>query len=271
MKRISMVLVAVMAVTIMVFFSGCMGGTAEEKQKPAGENIQIKLMVSAAKSLTDVMGEVKDVYVAKNPEVEITLNFGSSGAMRQQIEQGADVDLFMPAALKDMTALKDKGLIIDDTIVNVLGNKLVMIVPNDSKAALTEFKDVTDVGIEKLALGDPASVPAGKYAVEVLTKIDLLSAVKDKIVYAKDVREVLTWVETGNADAGVVYATDAQISDKVKVVAVASEDSHSPIIYPAAVVGSSKKQDASKKFLVFLCSDDAKAVFEKYGYSFLAK
>lgn len=120
-------------------------------------------------------------------------------------------------------------------------------------------------------MGEPKSVPAGQYAEETLTKLNLLDSLKNKIVYAKDVKEVLTWVETGNADAGFVYATDAKASEKAEVAVVAPEDSHKPILYPAAVIKASKNVDAAKDFINYLYSDKTKAVFEKYGFTFITE
>jgi len=244
---------------------------APETQKPVEKTTPVALNLSIAKSLTEAMGDIQVLYAKKNPDVKLTFNFGSSGSMRSQIEQGADVDLFMSASMKDINEMKDKGLLVDSTIKKLLGNKLVLVVPSDSKLPLKAFEDVTKADVKKLAIGDPASVPAGKYAEETLTKLNVLDSVKSKIIYGKDVREVLTWVATGNVEAGIVYSTEAMTSKKVKVIATASEDSHSPIIYPASVIKASKNQDAAKAFLDYLSSDEASAIFEKYGYILLKK
>lgn len=229
------------------------------------------ITVSAAASLKDAMDEVKANYAKENPNVTVTINYGASGALEQQIEQGADVDVFISAATKQIEQLKAKGLTMDDTTKNLLGNKLVLIVPKDSKVNITDFAGVTQNGIAKLALGEAKSVPAGQYAEEVFKKLNILDQTKTKAVYGKDVKEVLTWVATGNADAGVVYETDAKTSDKVKVVAVAADGTHTPIVYPATVIKSSKNGDAAKAFMAYLSGAQAKAVFEKYGFTVLAK
>lgn len=231
----------------------------------------VSLTVSAAASLKSAMEEMKGNYVAANPNVTLTINYGASGALEQQIEQGADVDLFMSAATKQIDQLKAKGLNLDDTTKNLLGNKLVLIVPAASTVDLKDFSGVTSPSITKLALGEPASVPAGQYAAEVFTKLNILDSIKSKVVYGQDVTTVLNWVATGNADAGVVYATDAKTSNQVKVIAIAGEDTHTPIVYPATIIKASKNQDAAKAFLTYLSSDQAKSVFEKYGFTVLAK
>lgn len=226
-----------------------------------------ELTISAAASLTDVMAEIKTLYLAAKPNTQLTINLGSSGALKQQIEQGADVDVFFSASTAYMTALKDNGILDNSTIKNLLINNVVLIAPKDSKVSIKSFSDVTDSAISKIALGEPKTVPAGQYAEQVFTYLNILDKVKEKAVYGKDVREVLTWVETGNVDIGVVYSTDAKVSKKVTVIATATEQSHKPIIYPVAVVKTTKNSDASKDFLNFLTTDSAKAVFMKYGFS----
>lgn len=228
-------------------------------------NKTVTLTISAAASLKDSMDEIKRIYESKQTNVKLSINYGASGTLQQQIEQGADVDVFMSAAAAQMNALESKDLIVKDTRKNLLQNDVVLIVPEDN-STITSFNDLTTDKVKKLALGEPKSVPAGQYAQEVFTKLNMLDKVKGKAVYANDVTEVLNWVETGNADAGVVYSTDAKSSGKVKVVAAAPSDSHAPVIYPAAIIKSSKNMDAAKDFMNFLTDDSAKAVFEKYGF-----
>lgn len=230
----------------------------------------VELLVSAAASLKDSLAEIKTAYEGKNSNVKLTFTFGASGALQQQIENGAQVDVFISAATKQMDALKDKGLLLDETRREFLQNEVVLIVPKDS-TAVTAFKDLTSDKAKHIGLGEPKGVPVGQYAEEVLTKLQLLDKIKDKVVYGNDVKEVLTWVETGNADAGIVYSTDAKVSDKVKVAASAPKDSHKAVLYPAAVIKSSKNADAAKAFTEFLYSNEAKPVFEKYGFIFIDK
>lgn len=246
----------------MIITAGC---TAKNSTVP------VSLTVSAAKSLTDVLAEISTGYADENPEVTLVFNFGGSGALRQQIEQGAEADLYIPASLRDMELLQSKGLLNDATVRNILGNELVLIVPADSELPVADFRDVTEPAVKSLAIGEPASVPAGKYAQEVFTAIGVWEPVKERIVYAKDVRTVLAWVETGNAEAGVVYLSDALGSDQVKIAATAPKASHTPIIYPGAVLKASKASEAAEGFLDYLGSEEAKAVFEKHGYTGLEK
>lgn len=266
MKKVKVFLAALLSMIMICSLAAC-----SKKDASTTAPQKVNLTVSAAASLKDAMEEVKASYAKENPNVTVTINFGASGTLEQQIEQGADVDVFVSAATKQIDQLKAKGLTMDDTTKNVLGNKLVLIVPSDSKANITDFAGVTGDGIKKLALGEAKSVPAGQYAQEVFTKLNILDQIKGKAVYGKDVKEVLTWVATGNADAGVVYETDAKTSDKVKVVAVAADGTHTPIVYPATVIKTTKNTDAAKAFLAYLSAPQAKAVFEKYGFTVLAK
>ena len=218
------------------------------------------------------MGEIKTLYKKEKPNVTINYNFGASGALQQQIEQGASADLFFSAATKQMDALQKKGLILDDTKVNLLGNSVVLVVKSDSTLGISDFKDLANDKIKKIALGEPKTVPVGQYSEEIFTSLSILDKIKAKAVYGKDVKEVLTWVETGNVDAGVVYGTDAKASKKVKVVAVAGKNLYkTPVVYPVAVIKASKNVDDTKTFLKFLSSDKAKEVFVKYGFDFLLK
>ncbi|HEY9597967.1 MAG TPA: molybdate ABC transporter substrate-binding protein, partial [Cyanophyceae cyanobacterium] len=226
----------------------------------------INLTISAASSLKDALQSIQPVYTQQKPNVILTYNFGASGALQQQIEQGAPVDVFISAAEKQMNTLQGKNLLLAETRKDLLKNTVVLIVPKNS-TGISNFKDLSSDKVKKIAIGDPQSVPAGQYGKEVLSSLKLFDPVKTKLVFAKDVRQVLSYVETGNTSAGLVYGTDAKISDKVQVIATAPENSHSPIIYPVAVVKRSKNPEAAKEFIQFLSSESAKGVFEQYGFS----
>jgi len=166
-----------------------------------------------------------------------------------------------------MDALEKSENILPETRKNLLKNEVVLIVPNDSKLNIKDFNDLTRGDIQHIALGEPKGVPVGQYTEEILTKLGILDAVKAKAVYGSDVRQVLSWVETGETDCGVVYATDAAVAgDKVKVIAKAPAESHKPVIYPVAIIKESKNMEADKDFLNFVVSDKGKAAFEKYGF-----
>ena len=243
-----------------LLMTGCGGGNVE-KSEP------VELHVSAAASLTNAMNELAELYAKDNPNVKIIFNFGSSGALQQAIENGGETDLFFSAAQKQMNALDEKGELADGTRKDLLRNEVVLIVPIDSDKNISDFNDAASAKVEKIALGEPKGVPVGQYSEEIFTALNILDAVKAKAVYGSDVRQVLAWTESGEVDCGVVYATDAAISDKVKVICAAPEGSHKPVIYPAAAIKSSKNLDAAKKFLDFTSSDAAKKVFAKYGFN----
>jgi molybdate transport system substrate-binding protein len=185
--------------------------------------------------------------------------------LQRQIEQGAPVDIFISASPKEMDSLQSQGLLLSNIRKDLVRNSVVLIVPAGS-TAVYGFRDLTKAAVKTVAVGEPQTVPAGKYAQEVLTHLGMYDQLKPKLVLAKDVRQVLTYVETGNADAGIVYATDAKISKNVNVVATAPEDSHSPVVYPAAVIKNSKNPAGAKAFLEFLAGEKARAVFQKYGF-----
>ena len=165
-----------------------------------------------------------------------------------------------------MNALDEAGELAEGTRKDLLRNEVVLIVPNDSTKDIKSYDDVATDKVSKLALGEPKGVPVGQYSEEIFTKLNILDEVKAKAVYGSDVRQVLAWTESGEVDCGVVYATDAAISDKVKVICAAPEGTHKPVIYPAAVIKSSKQPDVAKAFLDFTGSNAAKKVFEQYGF-----
>jgi len=258
-------------IVVLLLFSvvfSILTGCGPTKKEEVVKKEEVELIISAAASLTDAMEEIKTLYAEGQPHVKLTMNYGSSGTLQQQIEQGAPADVFMSAAPKQMNTLEEKDLINKETRRDLLENKMVLIVSKDV-ADIKDFTDLAGDKIKNLAIGTPDSVPAGKYAQEILQKIALWDQVQPKLVLAKDVRQVLTYVETGDCQAGIVYETDAKISDKVKVAAYAPEKSHSPILYPVAIIKTSKYVEAAKDFLDFLNEDKAKKVFEKYGFTYL--
>jgi molybdate transport system substrate-binding protein len=225
----------------------------------------VELTVSAAISLKDALDEIAHLYSVEAPGVIVHFNLGGSGTLQRQIEQGAPVDVFISASPKEMDGLAAKGLLLTGTRRDLVRNSVVLIVPAGT-STISTFQDLTKPTAKIISIGEPQTVPAGKYAQETLTHLGLYDQMKAKLVLAKDVRQVLTYVETGNADAGIVYATDAKITSKVSVVATAPEDSHSPVLYPGAVIKNSANPMAAKQFLEFLASAKAKAVFQKYGF-----
>ncbi len=232
---------------------------------PAVAQSQTSLLISAAASLKDSLEEIKPLYQKSKPTVNLTYNFGASGALLQQIQNGAPADIFISAAKQQMDTLEESGGLLPGTRGDLVKNRLALIVPTNTQG-VTSFSSLNDPAIKRIVIGEPRSVPAGQYAEQVFQKLRIYDALKPKFVYANNVRQVLASVESGNADAGVVYLTDAKISNKVKVAAIASETDHSPIVYPMAVLKSSKNPQPAKEFVQFLESNQAKLVFGKYGF-----
>jgi len=254
-----------MFVSCLLLAGIAVSGCGSEKKETAQSVTE--LHVSAAASMTNAMKSVVGEYEKKNPDVKVVLNFASSGALQQGIEQGAPADIFVSAAQKQMNALEKKGLLADGSRKDLLENKVVLIAPKDSKLIITKFEDVLKNDVKKVGLGEPKGVPAGQYAEEVFNKLGILEKVKAKAVYGSNVRQVLSWVDAGEVDAGVVYATDAAISKGGKVICTAPPNSHKPVIYPAAIIKSTKQMDAAKAFINYLASADSKKIFEKYGFA----
>jgi molybdate transport system substrate-binding protein len=236
--------------------------TATVKSKEAKE-----LTILAAASLTDVCNELKEKYEKEHPEVTLNLSYGSSGALQTQIEEGAPCDIFFSAAKKQMDALNEASLMDAASISDLLENRVVLVVPAEGGADITSFEDVSSDKVKMIGLGEPESVPAGHYAEEVFTTLGTLDAVKAKANYGQDVRTVLTWVEEGDVDCGVVYATDAYTTDKVKIIAEAPEGSCKKVIYPVGIVAASENKDTAADFIAFLKTDDVLKVFEGYGFT----
>lgn len=232
---------------------------------PASAQSQTALLISAAASLKDSLEEIKPLYQSSKPNLNLTYNFAASGALLQQIQNGAPVDIFISAAKQQMDTLDKSGELLPGTRADLLKNRLALIVPANA-SGVTSISRLQDPAIKRIAIGEPRSVPAGQYAEQVFQKLKIYDALKPKLVYANNVRQVLAAVESGNADAGMVYLTDAKISNKVKVSVIASETFHSPIVYPIAVLKNSKNPQAAKEFVQFLQSEQGKLVFSKYGF-----
>ncbi len=246
-------------ISLLAFLSAC---TASGKNS---QDAAEKLMISAAASLQDALQEIGKLYNQQQPNVQLTYNFGSSGSLRHQIEQGAPVDVFISAAEQDMDTLENKDLLLNHTRQNLLHNELVLITA-ENNYKITGFGQLNSDLVSRIAIGAPDSVPAGKYAKEVLDSLNLYKSLEPKFVFTKDVRQVLAYVETGNVEAGMVYTTDAQISKGVKVITTAPRDSHSSIVYPFAIAKASENPETAQNFLEFLLSPAAKNIFIRYGF-----
>lgn len=270
MRRLSWFLVLSLSLLLVLSTVGCNSKNPEQSSEKNTPAVQTEIMVSAAASLQNSLTELQQDYAKKKPDVKVTINYGSSGTLQQQIEKGAPADLFISAGKSQMDALADKNLLVKESRIDLLGNDLVLIAGKDS-TKVNSLEDLSKADVEKIGIGTPESVPAGSYAKDALTSLKLWDSLSPKFVMAKDVTQVLNYVETGNAEAGLVYRSDAQGSDKVKIVMALPESSHKPIVYPAAVISASKNQQAAQDFLDYLKGSDAKQVFDKYGFKTPAK
>lgn len=252
-----------------LLLAGCSSASVSPSgSAPASQpNAPVELTVSAAASLTDALQALQPAFEADHPHLKLVFNFGGSGALQQQIEQGAPVDLFLSAATQNMQALSDKGLIDEAHRVNLLTNTLVAVVPKDRAIALSGFADLTRSEIRHIAIGAPESVPAGAYAKEAIDRAKLWETLQPKIVQAKDVRQVLQYIESGNADAGFVYKTDAIAADKTDIAFEAAPAAHAPIGYPLGIMKASKHQTEAVELFEYLRSEAALGVFLKYGFT----
>lgn len=275
MKRRALILGS-LALSASLLLSAC-GGSAASSQaasasseaaassEASGESVQ--LTVFAAASLTETLNEISEQYKTVAPNVELIFNFDSSGTLKTQIEEGADCDLFLSAAQKQMNALEEENLINTGTRVDLLENKVVLAVPEGNPADIQSFEDIGTDKCKLVALGNE-DVPVGSYSVEILTNLGILDELEssNKITYGSNVKEVTTQVKEAAADCGIVYATDAY-SAGLETVDEATADECRQVIYPAALTASTAHAEEAQAFLDYLTTDDAAAIFESVGFA----
>ncbi len=274
MKRIKSTMAVLLCCALLL--AGC--GTAakpgaetppatEATQAPTAAQEPVTILIAAAASLQySFKEELIPMFVEKYPHITVEGTYDSSGKLLTQINEGLAADVFMSASMKEMNALKDENKVETDTIAELLENRIVLIVPADSTTDIAAFQDIGKA--DAIALGDPESVPVGRYAKEALTSLGVYETIQPKVSQGTNVTEVLNWVAEGSADVGIVYATDAATTDKVKVVAEAPAGSlASKVIYPVGVLSRSEEQEAARLFVDFLKSPEALAVFSSYGFT----
>lgn len=275
MKRKRLLLVFLMLCLAFAMLAAC-GSPAEEpgtdsagtQKPPAGETHEpVTILLAAAASLENVFaGDLIPAFQTEYNWITVEGTYDSSGKLQTQIEEGLTADVFFSAATKQMAALTDQGLVDSASVVNLLENDVVLIVPKGSSQTVTGFEDITKANA--IAIGDPASVPAGQYAQEVFTSLGSWEAVQAKATLGTNVTEVLSWVAEASADAGVVYATDAASNDQVEVLASAPAGSLAePVTYPVGIIAGTANREAADAFMTFLQGDTAKQIFEKYGFT----
>ena len=225
-----------------------------------------ELIIFGAMSLTDALTEVSQQFRAVR-NIKVYCNFAGSSTLQRQIEKGAPADVFISASPKQMDVLQGKGLIHEDSRQAVLTNRLVLIAPVNSPLSMTNVGMLAQDTIQRVAIGEPNSVPAGIYGKEALIRLGVWSAIQPKLIPSSDVRSTLAYVEAGEVDVGIVYQTDAAISKKVKIIYQFPDSSHSPIVYPAALVRNTGHKVLAQAFLDYLQTPEAAAIFEKHGFS----
>jgi len=226
----------------------------------SNESATVNLTVSAASSLQDALELILPAFAMHEPRVTVTVRFGGSGELGREIEHGAPVDVFFSDGLKPMDALDRQGLLLSDTRRNVLANHLVLIVPQTFMDVRT-FADLTKPAVKHVAMGDPRSEPIGQYTEQSLEAFGLFDKLKPKLVDTGDSRRALAMVETGAAQAGFAYYTEARASPQAKMIVAVPDSLHSPIVYPVAVIKSSIHPEQAKEFEAFLDSPDAQEIF----------
>lgn len=248
------------ALPVLAALLAAMGACGEA----AGDG-RTTLVISAAVSMADAVTALVDAYAGIDSSVTVATNFGASGTLLQQVRQGAGVDLFLSASDREVEVLRVEGLAEPGSVVTVAGNALVLVVPA-SFDSIRGFQDLARPGVRRVAMGAPASVPAGAYARQTLKHLGLWEAVEPRVVYAASVRQALTYVEAGEVDAALVYRTDASASPRVRIVATAPPGSHAPIRYTAAVIAASENRQAAARLLDFISGSRGRAVLAAHGF-----
>jgi molybdate transport system substrate-binding protein len=223
-----------------------------------------EIVVSAAASLTNAFTQIGKDFESANPDVKVLFNFAASGALFQQIAQGAPVDVFASADIETMDKARGKGVVDGPSIKNFAVNKLVLVTSKGS--AIQDIKELGGDSVKRIAVGKPETVPAGRYTKEALQKNCMWAELEPKLIYAESVRQVLDYVSRKEVDAGFVYATDAaSAAEKVKVVSVTG--GHKLVVYPIAIVSSGKNKAAAGKFIKYVLSGKGQAVLARYGFT----
>ena len=269
MKKL--LIIAIVAAAVVISIGACSAGWFDFGSSDNSTNTDLngqEVHLAAAASLKNAFDkDLIPMFEKKYPGVKVTPTYASSGDLQSQIENGLETDVFMSAANKQMNKLAEEGLVDNSTNAQFLENKVVLIVPKDSNANISSFDDLKNVN-GTIAIGDPESVPAGQYGKEALSNLGIWNDIESKLSLGTDVTAVLNQVAQGSADCGIVYATDAKSNDNVKVVCEAPEGSlNTSVIYPVASLKNPKNPDATKAFMDFLQSKEAKDVFVEYGFT----
>lgn len=252
---------------VLVFALAACGSSPAPAPADEPDAEPVTLNVFAAASMTETLNIIKANYEAEHKNVEVVLTLDSSGTLKTQIEEGADCDLFISAAQKQMNALEEAGLIDAETRINLLENKCVLVVPDGNPAGIESYEDLGTDKLSLIALGN-SDVPVGQYSEEIFTYMNIWDKLnsESRITFGTNVKEVTAQVASGAVDCGIVYGTDAAAAG-LTVVAEAPEGSHKPVIYPAAVTSEAANAEAAAEFLDYLKTDACTAVFTEAGFA----
>lgn len=227
-----------------------------------------ELNVAAAVSLRDVLTEIGKNYQEDNPGVKINFNFGSSGTLKKQIGEGMSADLFIAADSREIEELVAEGKVKKETVTPLVSNRLVLVMRRDKDAKGRTIEELLG-GAERIALGTPETVPVGRYARQALQYLGLWNKLQGQLIFTKDARQVLTYVETGNVDCGILYFSDAIRSSQVKIVGSFPENSYGPVLYEGVVVKGADNEEEARRFLNYLRQRDVMLIFTRYGFTAL--
>ncbi|MEG2984673.1 MAG: molybdate ABC transporter substrate-binding protein [Peptostreptococcaceae bacterium] len=228
------------------------------------KNDKKQINVSVASSLKDPLLKIEELYEKENKDVDLVLNFGSSGSLKQQIIQGAPCDIFISASKRYMDELKKDGYLLDDNYKNLVKNELVLV---SNTKNIKSIEDLKNDEYKTIGLGEVNSVPVGQYADEVVTNKGVKNDIEDKFIYGKDAKEVLAWVLSGNVDAGFLYLSDTSHHKNLNKYNI-DEKLHSPIIYPVGVIKNAGNLEEGISFDKYINSNESKKILKKYGYTF---
>lgn len=264
MRKLKKIVLGTAIFVLGIAMTAC-GGEKKEESKQAEK---VELHILAAASMTDVLTELEKSFEKEHENIDLVCSYDSSGTLQTQIEEGAPADVFVSAATKQMNELKDEKLIEEDSIIELLENKVVLIKPKGSELAIESFEDAATDQVDMIAIGN-SDVPVGQYTQTLYENLNLWDTIEEKANFGTNVRQVLDWVATKNADCGIVYATDAAIEDGVEVVCEAPEGACDPVIYPAGIVKASEYKEEAQEYLNFLKTEEARKAFEKYKFTYI--
>jgi len=256
MKKVKAIKMLLFVLGFGLILVGCDDNTEAQESE---------IIIGTAMSINNTMEELVEAFRDVEPNITVTINAASSGALQTQIEEGAPIDIFFSAARGQMNNLIDQDLIYGQPI-ELLENEIVLIVPL-ANTDINSFEDVATDSIGNIAYGDPESTPFGTFAEEIFDSFGLLEIARDKAVLGSDVNQVLNWVEQDEVDAGVVFKTDAVSSDLVRIAAEAPAGSYTEPVNPVAIVEASENKDAAERFIDFLQSETATEIFEEFGFT----